>query len=90
MASKEGVIGPLNLGNEEEFTVFQLAREVIKQTGSSSRIMHLPLPSDDPKVRKPDLTNTKAALGWQAKINLATGVAKTIPYFQKILSRTFG
>jgi UDP-glucuronate decarboxylase len=86
-AEKEGTIGPLNIGNDGEFTVYQLAKEIIQQTGSKSQIRHLPLPSDDPKIRRPDLTTTKATLGWQAGIDLGTGLAKTIPYFRQILSQ---
>lgn len=87
MASRDHITGPLNLGSDGEFSVFQLAKEVIRQTGSKSAIVHRPLPSDDPKVRRPDLAHTKATLGWSAQTDLTAGLAKSIPYFRKVLSR---
>jgi UDP-glucuronate decarboxylase len=85
MAAANGMTGPLNLGNSGEFKVIDLAQEVIRQTGSKSKIIHLSLPSDDPKVRKPDLRKTEATLGWHAKVDLRAGLEKTIPYFRDAL-----
>jgi len=85
MAAKDGITGPLNLGNDREFSVHQLAEEIIKQVGGKSKIIYKPLPSDDPKVRRPDLTNTKATLKWQAETSLVDGLKKTIPHFQEVL-----
>ncbi len=75
------VEGPINLGNPGEFTMLQLAEKVIKLTGSASKIIHLPLPGDDPMQRKPVITKAKKELGWQPKIKLDAGLTKTIEYF---------
>ncbi|MCL5774755.1 MAG: SDR family oxidoreductase [Patescibacteria group bacterium] len=77
--------GPVNLGNPGEFTIMELAEKVIKATGSRSRIVHKPLPQDDPKQRKPDIALAKKTLGWEPKIPLSDGLVKTIAYFQKRL-----
>jgi len=87
MGTSEQVTGPLNLGNAGEFTIRKLAEIVIELTGSSSEIRYLPLPSDDPCQRQPELTRTKATLGWESVIPLRTGLQKTIPYFEEILSQ---
>ncbi|HAQ37926.1 MAG TPA: NAD-dependent dehydratase [Saprospirales bacterium] len=73
---------PVNIGNPEEITINQMAEEVIRFTGSSSKIIHLPLPEDDPKIRKPDITRAKNILGWSPKVDRETGVKKTIEYFR--------
>jgi UDP-glucuronate decarboxylase len=75
--------GPLNLGNSGEFSVLELARTVVELTGSTSRIVHAPLPKDDPKQRKPDLTRTRALLGFEASVNLREGLRKTIESFRR-------
>lgn len=75
-------VGPLNLGNTAEFTVLELARQTIALTGSSSRIVHLPLPMDDPKVRRPDLSRASALLGFRPRVSLDEGLKKTIESFQ--------
>jgi UDP-glucuronate decarboxylase len=85
MASADEVTGPLNLGNPSEFTILQLAETVIDLTGSKSKLRFLPLPSDDPRQRQPDLTRTKAALGWQPETSLRDGLQKTIPHFEASL-----
>lgn len=79
-------IGPLNLGNDDEFTVKDLAELVIDLTGSSSKISYLPLPSDDPKVRKPDLTKAKSLISYQPKYELKKGLEQTIAYFETRIS----
>jgi len=84
----EGVAGPLNLGNDGEFTMRELADEVLRQVGGKSKIVFRPLPSDDPKCRRPDLTKTKATLkGWEPRVPLKDGVARTIDYFRGALKQ---
>lgn len=85
MNTTEDVTGPVNLGNPNEFTVLELAKLVIKLTGSSSRIVHLPLPKDDPRKRQPDITLAKERLGWEPKVMLKEGLAHTISYFDRVL-----
>jgi UDP-glucuronate decarboxylase len=82
---ENGGTGPLNLGNDGEFTVAELAQQVLKQIGGRSKLKHLPLPADDPKCRRPDLTQAKALLGWQPQVLLADGLGRTIDYFRKAL-----
>ena len=77
--------GPINIGNPSEFTMKQLAQEVIDLTGSKSKLTHRPLPSDDPKQRQPDITKAKALLGWQPGVRLRDGLKKTIEYFEALL-----
>lgn len=73
---------PVNIGNPNEMTLLELAKIIIKLTGSSSRIVFKPLPTDDPKVRKPDISRAKKLLKWKPRINLEDGLAKTIKYFK--------
>jgi len=77
--------GPINLGNPNEFTIKQLAENVIDLTGAKSKLVHKPLPSDDPKQRQPDIAKAKELLGWQPKVQLRDGLAKTISYFDGLL-----
>jgi len=86
MLSKDDFIGPVNLGNPVEFTILELANKVIELTGSKSKIVFKPLPSDDPMQRKPDITLAKKQLGWEPKIKLEEGLKKTIVYFDQLLS----
>jgi UDP-glucuronate decarboxylase len=79
-------IGPVNVGNPGEFTIRELAEQVISLTGSKSKLVHNPLPSDDPKQRKPDITLARQHLGWEPKIALREGLVKTIAYFEKALA----
>ncbi len=74
--------GPLNLGTPFEFTVLELANKVIALTKSKSKIKFLPLPQDDPKQRRPDITKAKAMLNWQPRITLEEGISRTIEYFR--------
>ncbi|MEO5693798.1 MAG: UDP-glucuronic acid decarboxylase family protein [Usitatibacter sp.] len=83
MATGDDVTGPMNLGNPREFTILQLAEEVIRQTGSKSQIVRKPLPGDDPKQRKPDISMAKEKLDWEPKVALEEGLAKAIPYFKR-------
>jgi len=78
--------GPMNLGNPTEFTIRQLAEEVIGLTGSRSKLVEGPIPTDDPKQRQPDISVAKAKLGWQPTVPLAEGLLKTIEYFDALLS----
>lgn len=73
---------PVNIGNPHERTMLQFAQEIIKATGSKSKIVHKPLPQDDPKQRKPDITKAKAILKWEPQVPLAQGLVKTIEYFR--------
>jgi UDP-glucuronate decarboxylase len=85
MQSSEECIGPINLGNPTEITIRDIAREIIALTGSQSRIVERPLPSDDPKRRCPDITRAKNLLGWQYEIGLRDGLKQTIGYFDAYL-----
>merc|ERR1711976_651049 len=81
--------GPMNLGNPNEFTVKELAEMVIEVTGSKSKIIYLPLPGDDPKQRRPDITRAKKYLDWEPKVQLREGLKKTIDYFKSLDLRKF-
>jgi UDP-glucuronate decarboxylase len=80
--SPKDVIGPINVGNPKEFTILQLAEIVKRLTNSNSEIISNPLPSDDPKQRKPDITKAKAVLGWSPEVELEEGLVKTIDYLR--------
>lgn len=86
MESADGVTGPINIGNPGEFTIKELAEQVVTMTGSKSEIVYKPLPSDDPRQRKPDISRAKASLGWEPHIVLNEGLVKTIDYFRDILN----
>jgi UDP-glucuronate decarboxylase len=86
MNSGSEVVGPINLGNPVEFTMLDLAELVIRLTGSTSSIVFRPLPSDDPKQRRPDIALAQAALDWNPKIALADGLKETIRYFRDLYS----
>jgi dTDP-glucose 4,6-dehydratase len=77
--------GPINIGNPAELTIEEIARTIIRMTGSSSRIVHKALPEDDPKVRRPDITLARSVLGWEPKVSLAEGLGQTITYFRSKL-----
>jgi UDP-glucuronate decarboxylase len=85
MATPDTFTGPVNIGNPIEVTVINLAKMIIRMTGSKSKIIHLPLPEDDPKQRKPDISLAKSALGWHPVVDLETGLSGTIEYFRKTL-----
>ncbi len=78
-------IEPVNLGNPDEYSIQDFAKVILQVTGSRSRIVYQPLPTDDPRVRKPDISRARAVLGWNPKVELKEGIGKTIPYFQKKL-----
>ena len=86
MDSGADVTGPINLGNPEEIPVRALAEQVIALTGSSSRIVHRPLPEDDPLQRCPDITRARTVLGWQPRVGLRDGLERTIAYFRTLLA----
>jgi UDP-glucuronate decarboxylase len=86
MNSADEVTGPINLGNPGEFTIAELAAEVIKQTGVNPGLEYLPLPPDDPTRRQPDITRAKQTLGWEPTIELESGLAMTIEYFRGIFA----
>ena len=87
MDSQDDFIGPVNLGNPNEITILELAKNIIDLTGSSSKLEYKHLPSDDPKQRCPDITLAQKKLGWQPKIALEEGLKKTIAYFELLLSK---
>jgi UDP-glucuronate decarboxylase len=85
MDTPDSFTGPVNLGNPVEITIKTLARMVIEMTGSKSKIIYLPLPQDDPKQRRPDITLAKKELDWFPKVDAAVGLAKTVEYFRGVL-----
>jgi len=86
MDSPATFIGPVNIGNPGEFTMLELAEMVLRLTGSRSKISFKPLPSDDPKQRRPDISLAKQALDWEPKVSLEEGLVKTIAYFRHLLA----
>lgn len=87
MDTPDSFTGPVNLGNPVEITISSLAGMIIKMTGSKSKIIYLPLPQDDPKQRKPDISLAKRELGWAPKVDAETGLEKTVEYFRTILKK---
>ncbi len=77
---------PVNIGNPHELTIKEIAETIIRMTGASSRLVYQPLPTDDPKVRQPDITRAKTLLGWEPKVSLEDGLAKTLEYFRTKVS----
>jgi len=86
MMDSENFIGPVNLGNPEEYTILDFAKKIVAMTGSKSKIIHQPLPSDDPTQRQPDITLAGSKLGWKPKVTVDDGLKRTIAYFKKELS----
>jgi nucleoside-diphosphate-sugar epimerase len=82
-----GYVGPVNIGNPDEFTVLELAEMVRKMTGSDAPIVFEPLPVDDPSQRRPDITLAAAQLGWEPTVALAEGLSRTIAWFRQSLTR---
>jgi UDP-glucuronate decarboxylase len=87
METGDDVIGPVNLGNPGEFTIRQLAELIIEFTSSASKIVHRPLPTDDPKQRQPDISKAQELLDWRPTVPLRDGLAKTIAYFDELLGK---
>ncbi|MCJ8500732.1 UDP-glucuronic acid decarboxylase family protein [Desulfatitalea alkaliphila] len=88
MDTPDTVTGPINLGNPVEFTILELAQRVIDMTGAKSRLIHQPLPADDPRQRKPDIGLARETLQWEPGVPLEQGLQQTIAYFEKLLSET--
>ncbi|MBW1725079.1 MAG: SDR family oxidoreductase [Deltaproteobacteria bacterium] len=88
MDSIDDVTGPLNLGKPGEFTILELAKKVIELSNSRSEVIFEPLPADDPRQRRPDITLAREVLGWEPKVELEEGLKKTIAYFNELLSST--
>ena len=86
MSSPDDLVGPINLGNPNEFTIKQLAEMVIRLTNSKSEITNNPLPSDDPKQRRPEISKANSSLGWEPEVALEAGLKSTITYFQKAIN----
>ena len=84
MGTASDVTGPVNIGNPGEFTMLELAETVVRLTRSKSKLIHLPLPQDDPKQRRPDISVAKRVLDWDPQVNLEAGLARTIDYFRGI------
>jgi len=85
MDSPDSFIGPINIGNPDEFTILDLAKTIIRKTGNRSKIVFRPLPQDDPRQRQPDISLAGKMLSWQPKTNLEEGLEKTIEYFRKVI-----
>jgi UDP-glucuronate decarboxylase len=85
MASPDEFIGPVNIGNPGEYTILELAQEIIRLTNSKSKLVNLPLPEDDPIQRKPDISLAQEQLNWNPTISLETGLIKTISYFKTVI-----
>lgn len=79
-------VDPTNIGNPKEMTILEMAQKILQMTGSNSKLMYLPLPKDDPKVRKPDITNARQYLHWEPKVGLDEGLQATIGYFKQMLA----
>ena len=88
MMNQEKIVGPVNAGNPSEFTMIELANEVLSLTGSKSPIVYKDLPGDDPKKRKPGITLARSVLDWEPKISLQEGLSKTIAYFDNLLKNS--
>jgi UDP-glucuronate decarboxylase len=86
MNADDNVVGPINLGNPGEFTMIELAEKVLRLTGSKSKLIHMPLPQDDPKQRRPDITKAKQYLNWEPTVPLEQGLVRTIAYFKEALA----
>ena len=86
MGTEAGFTGPVNLGNPDEFTIRELAEEVIELTSSHSTLVFRPLPADDPMQRQPDISLARQKLGWEPKVQLKEGLRHTIAYFDELLS----
>ncbi len=85
MGTPDDIVGPINLGNPNEFTIRELAEKVLELTGSNSQLVYQPLPSDDPMQRQPDITQAREVLGWEPRVQLEQGLKQTIAYFDKVL-----
>jgi UDP-glucuronate decarboxylase len=87
MNSSREITGPMNLGNPTEFSIVELAEQVIKLTNSKSKLVMHPLPSDDPRQRKPDISLASKSINWAPSIELKSGLTSTIEYFESVIGR---
>ena len=87
MMGKDDFIGPVNLGNPDEYTILELAEMIIGMTASKSKIIFKDLPSDDPRKRKPDISLAKKKLGWEPAVKIKEGLQKTIEYFRSEITK---
>ena len=85
MATPDSIVGPINIGNPTEFTILQLASQVIEMTGSRSKIVHRPKPQDDPRQRRPDISKVQELLKWSPRTSIKDGLKTTISYFEELL-----
>jgi len=85
MNTKDSITGPINIGNPREFTMLELAEKVIEETGSKSKIVFKPLPGDDPKQRRPDITRAQVLLDWNPEISVEDGLVDTVKYFKSVI-----
>jgi len=85
MNSAKKLTGPINLGNPSEYTMLELAEYVLRLTNSKSKLLHLPLPEDDPKQRKPDISLAEENLNWTPRVCLEDGLRETVSYFEKMI-----
>jgi UDP-glucuronate decarboxylase len=83
MMDQEDIVGPVNLGNPDEYTIKELALMIRELAGSSSEVVYRPLPQDDPVRRRPDITIAREKLGWEPKVPIREGLSRTVAYFQK-------
>ncbi len=91
MDTDSSMTGPVNIGNPGEFSILQLAEMVREMTGSGSEIQFKPLPQDDPRQRRPDISLAQSTLGWKPKVQLEEGLEKTIAYFRRLINdKDFG
>ena len=86
MKSPSDVTGPINLGNPGEFTILELVQNIVNLTGSRSKIVHRPLPEDDPRQRQPDISEAQRLLNWRPTVPLEKGLEATIAYFEQLLA----
>ena len=86
MGTSADVTGPINIGNPEEFTILELAQIVVGRLGSRSKIVHRPLPENDPKQRQPNISLAQELLGWTPPVALREGLTSTVAYFERLLS----
>jgi UDP-glucuronate decarboxylase len=85
MATKDQITGPINIGNPTEFSMLELAKTVIDMTGSRSRVVHRPLPENDPRQRRPAISRAQELLSWTPHIQLKEGLTRTVAYFENLL-----
>jgi UDP-glucuronate decarboxylase len=83
MMEQDDTVGPVNLGNPGEFTMNELAEQVVRLTGSKSKVIYKPLPVDDPRQRQPDIALAREKLGWEPKVRLEDGLKETIAFFKE-------